>query len=177
MSSLSDSVYNTTTDSSPRHSESPDTMNTQTIQPNSALRKSILRNRSRVSRTQTILVVGPPGSVRWMHSSSVCPDICWANSLELGRVLWCLQIKQSGDVKISFLITFHKLILFPAHGLWGQAKFQNADSAPFAALVGRSSCKLLHSTDTFPEAWLSVRCSTTIDGLPHGSPSIRQCTA
>jgi len=30
-----------------------------------------------------------------------------------------------------------KLTSFPAHGLWGQAKFQNADSAPFAALVSR----------------------------------------
>jgi len=27
-------------------------------------------------------------------------------------------------------MTFHS-----AHGLWGQAKFQSADSAPFAALV------------------------------------------
>jgi hypothetical protein len=27
------------------------------------------------------------------------------------------------------------LIPLSAHGLWGQAKFQNADSAPFAALV------------------------------------------
>lgn len=26
--------------------------------------------------------------------------------------------------------------LIAAHGLWGQAKFQNVDSAPFAALVG-----------------------------------------
>ena len=26
----------------------------------------------------------------------------------------------------------------PAHGLWGQAKFQKADSAPFAALVSQS---------------------------------------
>ena len=30
-----------------------------------------------------------------------------------------------------------ELTLFLAHGLWGQAKFQNVDSAPFAALVSR----------------------------------------
>jgi predicted ATPase/serine/threonine protein kinase len=105
ISSLSDSVYNATIDSSPRLTDSADFMNTQVISSNPSLRKNIIRNRSRVSRTQTILVVGPPGIGK---SSMVLAN----------QAKW------------------------RSHGLWGQAKFQNAESAPFAALLGCLSAVL-----------------------------------
>lgn len=63
------------------------------------LRKVMMRSRSRLSRTQFILVVGPPGIGK---SSMVLAN----------QAKW------------------------RSHGLWGQAKFQSADSAPFAALLG-----------------------------------------
>lgn len=43
--------------------------------------------------------------------------------------------------KYNLSINYRELTVFLAHGLWGQAKFQNADSAPFAALVCLSLSK------------------------------------
>ncbi|KAF8167825.1 hypothetical protein B0H34DRAFT_645007 [Crassisporium funariophilum] len=63
------------------------------------LRKVVLRSRSRIARTQAVLVVGPPG-------------IGKSSMVLVNQAKW------------------------RSHGLWGQAKFQNADSAPFAALLG-----------------------------------------
>ncbi|KAF8973859.1 dual-domain HisK/Mak2 protein kinase [Flammula alnicola] len=63
------------------------------------LRKVMLRSRSRISRTQTVLVVGPPG----VGKSSM------------------ILVNQAD---------------WRSHGLWGQAKLQSADSAPFSALLG-----------------------------------------
>ncbi|KAF9056453.1 histidine kinase [Panaeolus papilionaceus] len=66
---------------------------------NSKFRKVMVGPRSRINRTQTLLVVGPPG----IGKSSL---------ILVNQAKW------------------------RSHGLWGQAKFQNADSAPFAALLG-----------------------------------------
>ncbi|KAF9454975.1 dual-domain HisK/Mak2 protein kinase [Macrolepiota fuliginosa MF-IS2] len=63
------------------------------------LRKAALRSRSRISKTQVVLVVGPPG-------------IGKSSMILANQAKW------------------------RSHGLWGQAKFQSADSAPFAALLG-----------------------------------------
>ncbi|PPQ63721.1 hypothetical protein CVT24_004301 [Panaeolus cyanescens] len=69
------------------------------ITSNGKFRKVMVGPRSRVNRTQTVLVVGPPG----IGKSSL---------ILVNQAKW------------------------RSHGLWGQAKFQNADSAPFAALLG-----------------------------------------
>ncbi|PPQ67388.1 hypothetical protein CVT25_005967 [Psilocybe cyanescens] len=108
VSSRSDSPYNNSVStSSPRalaftesslydHSTS---MSSPSLHSGEALRKVILRSRSRVSRTQTVIVVGPPG-------------IGKSSMILVNQAKW------------------------RSHGLWGQAKFQSADSAPFAALLG-----------------------------------------
>jgi len=63
------------------------------------LKRMVLRSGTKPSRTQAVIVVGPPGIGK---SSMVLAN----------QAKW------------------------RSHGLWGQAKFQNADSAPFAALLG-----------------------------------------
>ncbi|RDB29051.1 Peroxide stress-activated histidine kinase mak2 [Hypsizygus marmoreus] len=63
------------------------------------LRRVALRSKTRSSRTQAVIVVGPAG----IGKSSI---------ILANQAKW------------------------RAHGLWGQAKFQAADSAPFAALLG-----------------------------------------
>ncbi|KAF8061003.1 hypothetical protein FPV67DRAFT_1673829 [Lyophyllum atratum] len=65
----------------------------------SRLRKMVLRSGTRASRTQAVMVIGPPG-------------IGKSSMILANQAKW------------------------RSHGLWGQAKFQNADSAPFAALLG-----------------------------------------
>lgn len=69
------------------------------------LRSSSSYTKARASRTQAILVVGPPG-------------IGKSSMILANQAKW------------------------RSHGLWGQAKFQNAESAPFAALLGCMSSVL-----------------------------------
>ncbi|KAF5355680.1 hypothetical protein D9756_004007 [Leucocoprinus leucothites] len=63
------------------------------------LRRAALRSKVRVSKTQVVLVTGPPG-------------IGKSSMILANQAKW------------------------RSHGLWGQAKFQNVDAAPFAALLG-----------------------------------------
>ncbi|KAF8912937.1 dual-domain HisK/Mak2 protein kinase [Gymnopilus junonius] len=108
-SSRSQSPYNTSmgSTSSPRtfatldpspYDPSSSVSLSPSLQSGEGLRKTMLRGRSRVSRTETVLVVGPPG----IGKSSI---------ILINQAPW------------------------RSHGLWGQAKFQGADSAPFAALL------------------------------------------
>ncbi|KAH9486677.1 ATP-dependent RNA helicase SUB2 [Psilocybe cubensis] len=108
ISSRSDSPYNSVSTSSPRalaftesslYDHSTSLSLSPSIHSGEALRKVMLRSRNRVSRTQTVVVVGPAG----IGKSSI---------ILANQAKW------------------------RSHGLWGQAKFQSADSAPFAALLG-----------------------------------------
>ncbi|KAF4623556.1 hypothetical protein D9613_002054 [Agrocybe pediades] len=108
ISSQSDSAYmSSMSASSPRmHStldlniyEHSNISHSPSSQSRDGLRKVVLRSRSRVSRTQAVIVVGPPG-------------IGKSSMVLVNQAKW------------------------RSHGLWGQAKFQSADSAPFAALLG-----------------------------------------
>ncbi|KAF9473185.1 hypothetical protein BDN70DRAFT_997771 [Pholiota conissans] len=106
LSSRSESPYASIAgESSPRLQPSVDSMEHSTqlsvtsMYPADGLRKVMFRSRSRISRTQTVLVVGPPG----VGKSSM---------ILVNQASW------------------------RSHGLWGQAKFQSAESAPFAALLG-----------------------------------------
>ncbi|KDR85277.1 hypothetical protein GALMADRAFT_218372 [Galerina marginata CBS 339.88] len=110
VSSRSDSLYNTSMagSSSPRtfttldnsvHEHSAPVSLSPSLHSGEGLRKGVLRNRSRVSHTQAVIVIGPPG---------------------IGKSSMVLVNQAS----------------WRSHGLWGQAKFQSADSAPFAALLG-----------------------------------------
>ncbi|TFK40893.1 dual-domain HisK/Mak2 protein kinase [Crucibulum laeve] len=108
-SSLSESSHNVamTFESSPRlssartspvHENSISVSMSPSLQSGDGLRRVALRSRNRVSRTQTVLIVGPAG-------------IGKSSMILANQAKW------------------------RSHGLWGQAKFQNAESAPFAALL------------------------------------------
>ncbi|KAJ3513116.1 hypothetical protein NLJ89_g3133 [Agrocybe chaxingu] len=106
LSSRSESPHNTSMgESSPKVTGSPDSPThdhsslsfSPSIHSGDGLRRVMLRSRSRISRTQAVLVVGPAG-------------IGKSSMVLVNQAKW------------------------RSHGLWGQAKFQNADSAPFAAL-------------------------------------------
>jgi hypothetical protein len=118
-------------DAGPPDQSSPASFN-MSIQSSDGLRKGMLRGKSKASRTQAVIVVGPPG---YVHSSVLCqaPEMF----VVLARVRWCWPIKQSGAVSYHMsLRAIPNLNRLQGHGLWGQAKFQGADSAPFSALVG-----------------------------------------
>ncbi|KAF9015434.1 dual-domain HisK/Mak2 protein kinase [Cyathus striatus] len=99
------SVGITSPRASPTYEHSLSVSMSPSVQSGDGLRRVALRTRTRLSRTQAILVVGPPGIGK---SSMVLAN----------QAKW------------------------RSHGLWGQAKFQNADSAPFAALLGCLSAVL-----------------------------------
>lgn len=81
------------------------------------LRRAALSTKSRVARTHVVIVVGPPG----VGKSS----IILANQAKW-RGICCVH-----TTLLLFLIYVSK-----AHGLWGHAKFLNADaSGPFSTLV------------------------------------------
>ncbi|PFH54726.1 hypothetical protein AMATHDRAFT_268 [Amanita thiersii Skay4041] len=93
-----------TSDTSPkllsaRHSHSHDNSMSTSLHSSDELLKVALRSKNRVPRTQTVIIVGPPG-------------IGKSSMILVNQAKW------------------------RSHGLWGQAKFQKADSAPFAALLG-----------------------------------------
>ncbi|CAA7259981.1 unnamed protein product [Cyclocybe aegerita] len=114
LSSRSESPHNTSMgESSPKVTGSPDSPThdhsslsfSPSIHSGDGLRRVMLRSRSRISRTQAVLVVGPAG-------------IGKSSMVLVNQAKW------------------------RSHGLWGQAKFQSADSAPFAALLGCLSAVL-----------------------------------
>ncbi|KAL1747326.1 histidine kinase [Schizophyllum fasciatum] len=114
----------------------------------SDLRRTALRTKARSVRTQTIVIVGPPGVGK---SSMVL-----ANQAEWRR-----------------------------YGVWGQAKFQNIDAAPFSALLSCLSSVLrqlrVFSTDLhrFVTA-LRTRLGPQLNNIPllyQGAPELRDILA
>ncbi|KAF8665081.1 hypothetical protein AX16_000549 [Volvariella volvacea WC 439] len=112
------------------------------------LRRVTLRTRTRVARTQAVIVVGPPGAGK---SSMILAN----------QAKW------------------------RSHGLWGQAKFQDAESAPFAALLGCLSSVLrqlmVFHTDLhrFVNA-LTERLGPQMNNIPllyQGTPELRDVLA
>ncbi|TFK76709.1 dual-domain HisK/Mak2 protein kinase [Pluteus cervinus] len=112
------------------------------------LRRVALRPKSRVSRTQAVIIVGSPGVGK---SSMILAN----------QAKW------------------------RAHGLWGQAKFQSSDSAPFAALLSCLSSVLrqlmVFHTDLqrFVSA-LTERLGPQIRNVPllyQGTPELRDVLA
>ncbi|KXN87566.1 Peroxide stress-activated histidine kinase mak2 [Leucoagaricus sp. SymC.cos] len=112
------------------------------------LRRVAFRNKHRVSKTQVVLVVGPPG-------------IGKSSMILANQAKW------------------------RSHGLWGQAKFQNVDSAPFAALLGCLSSVLrqLMAFHTDLQRFvnnLKERLGPQIHNLPllyQGTPELRDVVA
>ncbi|KIK70394.1 hypothetical protein GYMLUDRAFT_89430 [Collybiopsis luxurians FD-317 M1] len=151
--SLSQSGGHAAGDSGSRKSVSPRYSPTQdhsalsfssSIQASDVLRRAALRPRSKSSRAQVVVLVGPPG----VGKSSM---------ILINQAKW------------------------RSHGLWGQAKFQNADSAPFAALLGCLSSVLrqlmVFSMDVhrFVSA-LKDRLGPQIHNIPllyQGTPELR----
>lgn len=91
----------------------------------------------------------------------------------LEKVRWLWRSKLNGDVSSSPL-------LFPpftdtrakAHGLWGQAKFQEIESAPFASLVRTLWHHLGYLTSVPRLARMPVFGTETADRLPYRSPPV-----
>jgi hypothetical protein len=97
------------------------------------LQRAALRDRAKVSKTQVVIVVGPPGYV----SRSLPRGNFILTTPRIGKSSMILANQAKWRCECSDLrFCSNKLTLSHiAHGLWGQAKFQNVDSAPFAALV------------------------------------------
>ena len=87
------------------------------------------------------------------------------------RVRWSWQTKLNGDVSpydFNLSLGLFTVTSHPAHGLWGQAKFQSADSAPFAALV-IETLFLPHGAPfkCFMAVGMFIFSPPTVDGFPH----------
>jgi len=96
-----------------------------------SLRREILQGRSRASNTQAVIVVGPPGYIQSITLLSL-----YSHSIQCWKEF--PHSRQSSELALYALFSILRqrcLLCTIAHGLWGQAKFQGADSAPFAALV------------------------------------------
>lgn len=82
------------------------------------------------------------------HRLSLCVDLQgehldlkWMPFMDFFRIgkssmILANQAKWRCELILFLLHLTSNRSLIAAHGLWGQAKFQNVDSAPFAALVG-----------------------------------------
>ncbi|KAL0581381.1 Chk1 protein kinase [Marasmius crinis-equi] len=87
------------------------------LQTSDTLRRAALRPRPKTTRPQVIVITGPPGKEFYYTGQS-------------GKMAMFVYEYSPADLNTD------DVILPAAHGLWGQAKFQGGDSAPFAALLG-----------------------------------------
>ncbi|KAI3615522.1 histidine kinase [Moniliophthora roreri] len=108
-----DAGRKTSTGGSPSQDYSPLTISVSpSVQTSDTLRRVALRPRPKVARSQVIVI----GRKKFY-------DIGESSKMEM-------------YAELHLTISLIDKLDHAAHGLWGQAKFQNADSAPFAALLG-----------------------------------------
>ncbi|KAG5220647.1 Ser-Thr histidine kinase [Salix suchowensis] len=146
-------------DGSAAHDSSLSTSLSPSLGPSdgSGLRRVGISTKHRVPRVQTVVIVGPPG-----QSS---------------------KVERYVEVYVPPIPSTQQPLI--AHGLWGQAKFQSAESAPFAALLSCLSSVLrqlmVFHTDLHRfVSSLKERLGPQLQNIPllyHGVPELHDLLA